>query len=277
MRDYLFTPIFFIIAALFCTAQEAVQITKYGSGNPVILLSGFATNHEVFDQTIEHLKSQHEIHAVDYAGFGKVEPIDFPWLPQIQQQLLDHIAGIESDRIILIGHSMGGTLALWLAAQPELKISNVIVIDGLPASGALMFPDYDPDKIVYDSPYSKQQLAMDDEQFLVMATMMASGMVTSEKDKKTVINRIIKSDRETYLKGYIDYLKLDVRPYLKKITSPVHIIAAAGMYGEAMARKTYSDQFSNLADYTIEIHPTAKHFIMLDATDWYLEQLSSHL
>ncbi|MGB3590219.1 MAG: alpha/beta hydrolase [Nonlabens sp.] len=255
---------------------QSIKATKYGSGNTLLLLPGFASSHHVFDHIIDTYKKDYEVIAIDYAGFAGLNPVSFPWLPKIQDDLK---ILVENQRkpVTIIGHSMGGTIALWLAAQPDLAIDKTIIIDALPATGALMFPDYQPENIIYDNPYNQQQLALDKLKFDNLAQMMASNMARDSVSQILINNGITASDRKTYVYGYTDYLKLDVRPLLSQIKAPVHILAAGRPYGKKQVVATIKKKYAFLGNYSLKIHPDSKHFIMYDEPVWLKKQLDKWL
>jgi pimeloyl-ACP methyl ester carboxylesterase len=241
--------------------STSIQVTVTGNGNAVIFLPGFASDSSVWNTTVSKFSKMHQCHVMEYSGFGKVAPIEFPWLPSILEDLKTYVAVLNSKKLIVVGHSMGGTIATWLAAQPELKMTEIIVIDGLPATGALMMPNFSPENMVYDNAYNNQMLAMDAADF----EQMAAGMATDPEHQKTIKENILNCDRKTYVYGYTDYLKLDARPLLKNISIPVTITGAGKLYGKEMALKTYKEPYANLTGYTLKINLDAKHFIMMDA------------
>lgn len=272
---YLFT---LFIAILLCSQQVAGQLesihpTVTGTGNPVLFLPGFASNTSVWDATVAHFSETNQCHVVDYAGFGTVAPIDFPWLPAVMEDLKTYVNSINNDQLIIVGHSMGGTIATWLAAQSDLKIKEIIIVDGLPCTGALMFPNFSPESMIYDSPYNQNMLTMEDAAFEQMAMGMAQGMVTSSQNQLLIKESILNCDRKTYVYGFTDYLKLDVRPLLNKITIPVTILGAGKLYGVEAAIQTYKNQYQNLSTYNLIVNKDVMHFIMLDAPIWFQEQL----
>lgn len=273
-----FTLFLFLFVHSQIQAQaKSINTSVTGKGNPVLFLPGFASDATVWATTIEKFSSTNECHAVDYAGFGIVTPIEFPWLPTILEDLKTYIKTLDNADLVIVGHSMGGTIATYLAAQPDLKIKEIVVIDGLPCTGALMMPDFSPDNLAYESPYNNQVLKMDDKAFEQMAAGMASGMATSIDHQKQIKDRILKSDRKTYVYGYTDYLKLDVRPFLSQIKVPVTILGAGKPYGKEMAQQTFEKQYAKLPGYKLLINENSKHFIMMDAPVWLEEQLISIL
>jgi pimeloyl-ACP methyl ester carboxylesterase len=259
-----------ILVQLQLVAQETkkpINVEVYGQGQPIIFIPGFTVPGEIWMPTVEKLKANYECHVLTLAGFGGVTPIEFPWLPKINSSIQNYIADNSLDNVIVVGHSLGGTIGLWLASREDSKISQLIIVDGLPASGALMIPNYNPDDLVYESPYNQQMLDMNDENFEEMASGMASGMSLNPEQQQTIKDWILMADRKTYVYGYTDYLKLDLREDLKQISAKVNILAATQPYGETMVNKTYATQYENLNDYNLILVENSAHFIMLDQPD----------
>ncbi|MEN8816240.1 MAG: alpha/beta hydrolase [Nonlabens sp.] len=265
----------FLLVQLQVHAQDkSISTSVIGNGDPVLFLPGFASDATVWDSTIEKFSVTNQCHTVDYAGFGKVAPIEFPWLPTILEDLKTYIKNLDNSNLIIVGHSMGGTIATWLAAQPDLKIKQIVAVDALPCTGALMMPNFSPDNLAYESPYNNQLLVMDNAGFEQMAEGMASGMATSPEHQQLIKRAILNSDRKTYVYGYTDYLKMDVRPLLSNIKIPVTIMGAGQPYGKDMATQTYNNQYANLKAYDLIINENSKHFMMMDVSEWFHEQLS---
>jgi pimeloyl-ACP methyl ester carboxylesterase len=85
-----------------------------------------------------------------------------------------------------------------------------------------------------------------------------------------------KSDRKTYVYGYIDMLNLDLRKDLAKITAPVDILAAT-FPNKDMVSKTYNDQYKNLPAVRIRYADNASHFVMLDQPEWFISNVKEIL
>ncbi len=257
--------------------NKPIYLEVKGKGEPIVLIPGFTVPGEIWNPLAKKLEQNYECHIITLAGFDEKEPIEFPWLSKIKESIKSYILTNDLQNATIIGHSLGGTVATWLATQDELKLSKVILIDALPASGALMIPNYDPKKLVYESPYNKQQLAMDQAAFEQMAVAMSKGMSLKTSEQEKIKNWILKSDRKTYVYGYTDYLKLDLRKDLKKITVPVSIIAASEPFGKEMVTQTYKSQYKNLKTYDFMIAENSAHFIMLDKPEWFIKQVQTIL
>jgi pimeloyl-ACP methyl ester carboxylesterase len=108
--------------------------TRVGSGSPVVLLHGLSGSRQWWGRNMEALSSHHLVSAIDLVGFGRSRPILGPKEPP--PGFLDMAAALarwisrsfDSQRVHLVGHSMGGHVALHLAANhPELIRSLVLV------------------------------------------------------------------------------------------------------------------------------------------------------
>jgi pimeloyl-ACP methyl ester carboxylesterase len=266
-----------VIAVNHAFAQmSAVRITKSGQGNPILFLPGFITPGTVWNETVTHLHGKYESHLVSYAGFNGIDPIPMPWYDAIKQELLAYIKTNKLAPLTLIGHSMGGNLAVDLAAELGSAIDKVVIVDALACMREVMMPGVPVEALKYESPYNKQMLEMDEEAFKNSATMMAQGMTTVAEKQELIKSWMLQADRKTYVYGYTDLLKLDLRPALALIKVPVLILGAPFPTKE-MVLPNYEKQYANLGNKKLEIAPAGRHFIMFDQPEWMYAQINSFI
>src|SRR5476649_3103369 len=124
-------------------APTAFSVDVSGDGAPVILIPGLSSPGAVWDGTVQHLcvQQHHQCHVLSLAGFAGTAPIAEPLLPAVEQQLSDYIATNHFDHPVVIGHSMGGFLGMKLAADHPEQVGRLIIVDALPALGAIQRPD----------------------------------------------------------------------------------------------------------------------------------------
>lgn len=255
---------------------QAIKIEKAGKGSPILFLPGFITPGSVWNETVKNLKGKHETYLVSYAGFNGNAPIPMPWYPTLKKELVEYITTNKLTNITLVGHSMGGNLAVDLAAELGCVVNRIILIDALACMRELMMPGVPAEALKYESPYNKQMLEMNADAFGQTATLMAQGM-TSATDKQELIKSwILESDRTTFVYGYTDLLKLDLRPTLVNIKAPV-LILGAPFPSKEVVLPNFEKQYANLANKTIEIAPGGKHFIMYDQPEWLYTQINTFL
>jgi pimeloyl-ACP methyl ester carboxylesterase len=102
----------------------------YGSGSPLVLLHGGMLTIDLnFARLIPTLAQSHTVIAVEQQGHGRTANIDreitYANLASDVVALLDHL-GIE--KAAVIGHSMGGGVALELAVNHPERVSAVVPI-----------------------------------------------------------------------------------------------------------------------------------------------------
>lgn len=265
-----------VIVSLGFGQTSAFKVEVVGKGTPMLFLPGFTTPGSIWNETVDHLTSKSEAHLISYAGFNGNEPIALPWYTTIKKELIVYIKSKNLTNVKIIGHSMGGNLAIDLAAELPDTITNLVIVDAIPCMRELMMPGVPESSIQYDSPYNKQMLVIEDTQFKKTATMMAQNMTNNKEKVDTLINWIMEADRETYVYGYTDLLKLDLRKVLDKVTAKT-LILGASFPSEEIAKSNYEKQYATLANKTIEMASDSKHFIMFDQPEWFYAQVNAFL
>jgi pimeloyl-ACP methyl ester carboxylesterase len=87
---------------------------------------------------------------------------------------------------------------------------------------------------------------------------------------------ILAADRKTYVYGYTDLLKLDVREKLSSIKTKTLILGASLPY-VTVAKAHFEKQYANLPNKTIEMASNSKHFIMFDQPEWFYTKVNTFL
>jgi pimeloyl-ACP methyl ester carboxylesterase len=257
-------------------SQTAFKVDIKGKGAPVLLFPGFGCTGEVWNETVAELSKNYECHIFTFAGFGNVPPIEGPWLSTIKTQIISYVKTNKLKKATLIGHSLGGTLSLWLASEETNLFRKLILVDALPASAALMIPNYKGEVIPYDNPQSKMMLAMDQKAFNAMNFQTASYMCLNKEKQKTISEWMNAVDRKTYVYGYIDMLNLDLRNEIAKIKIPVVILAAPNP-DLVTVQNTYKAQYEKLPAVKIYYAANSAHFVMYDQPEWFMEKVKSEI
>src|SRR5262245_53160887 len=111
-------------------ATYAFDVQVSGSGPPMILVPGLSCDGRVWDATVAHYRERYQVHVLTLAGFGGVRPaIGAPFLPRVRADLARYIRDRRLDHPVLVGHSLGGFLAFWLAATEPDLVGAVVAVD----------------------------------------------------------------------------------------------------------------------------------------------------
>lgn len=252
----------------------AVEII--GQGKPVLYFPGFTAPGFMWKEAVENLDLERKSYLFSYAGFNGNEPIEMPWYSSIKNSVIEYIKDNNLSDIIIIGHSMGGNLAVEIASELPNRVSKIIIVDALPCMLDVMMPGVPAESLSYDSPYNNQMLEMDEQQFRSMATLMASNMTFNEDKNEILISWILEADRKTWVYGYTDLLKLDLRNILGKVRCET-LILGASFPDATMAKGNFEKQYANLSHKTIVMASNSKHFLMFDQPGWFYETVKRFL
>ena len=106
-----------------------------GRGPALVLVHGFLVSHREFDDIIDTLAERFHVIAPDLPGFGESEkPNPTRYLYGIEtfaEAIADLIAAFDVGRACLLGHCMGGAVALTLAASHPELVQRLVVVDPL--------------------------------------------------------------------------------------------------------------------------------------------------
>ncbi|MEA3030863.1 MAG: hypothetical protein QOJ53_1319 [Sphingomonadales bacterium] len=128
-------------AQRFAPTRFSVEVS--GRGPDVILIPGLTSGREVWRATAAALPG-YRYHLVQVAGFAG-EPARGNVRGAVVAPLADELARyiVESrlDRPAIVGHSMGGTLAMMIAARRPDLVGRIMVVDMLPQPAGLLGGD----------------------------------------------------------------------------------------------------------------------------------------
>lgn len=152
------------------TAPLPLDVVRRGQGNPLVFLHGFGANRFTFRTWANDLVETHELHLIDLFGCGSAPlPDDNRYGPVEQAEVVTrYLREADLSRVTLIGHSLGGAIALLTAhrlkqlgeADRLMGLVNVsgpaytqaiprfIALARMPLFGAMLLRAIGPDRLV---------------------------------------------------------------------------------------------------------------------------------
>src|SRR5215208_4491729 len=98
-------------------------------GVPVVLLHGFGGNTSHWAEQLDHLGRSRQVIAIDLRGHGRsAAPADGDYA--IETQVDDVRAVLDDaniDRAVLVGHSLGGAIALAFAGRHPARVTGLVL------------------------------------------------------------------------------------------------------------------------------------------------------
>ena len=257
------------------TKSYPFEVSKTGKGKQVIIfIPGFASSGDVWNETRTNFEKDFTCYTLTMAGFAGVSSQPDASFENWKNQIAHYLKANQIEKPIVIGHSMGGGLALALAADyPEL-ISKIVVVDALPCLGAMMDPSFKSKENNDCSPMINQITAMSDAQFLEMQKTNIPRLVADVSKQDLIINWGIKSDRKTFAGVFCDFANTDLRDKISTIKCPSLILLESYFVN---FKPTIEAQYKNLKTASLQYANKGLHFIMYDDKDWYLSQLNNFI
>jgi pimeloyl-ACP methyl ester carboxylesterase len=253
-----------------------LKVERHGDhGRAVILIPGLQGGPWVWQRTIERLQRDHVVYAVTLAGFdGVPAPTDGGNLfDRADASLLQLIGQQKIDKPVLIGHSLGGTLALRFAGEHPELISAVVAVDGLP-----IFPGMER-----VSAQQRQAMATQMQQQMAAATpaqfqaqslgyMQKIGVIDPQLAARYAPMNA-RSDIKASAQYMAEDLAFDGRPGLKQANVPILEISPYNapdfsqppmQFSEAQKVAYYQSLLANAPNVKVVSISPSRHFAMLD-------------
>jgi pimeloyl-ACP methyl ester carboxylesterase len=236
-----------------------------GAGRPIIFIPGLGSPGEVWAETVDHLADQggYECHVITLAGFAGRPPISEPISAAVRRDLTRYIRSRRLVRPIIVGHSMGGFIALWLASSFPENTGPVVIVDAGPAlSGDLAVA----------RALRERWADASDAEFAARARQMYSGMATNPRRLARISSLAAKSDRRTIGEAIYEMIVTDLRDDVAAIRSPVLFVLADGIY-----QRRIRTQIGRIRNKRIVVIPRARHFVMIDAPERFFAAIDNFL
>lgn len=102
-----------------------------GDGLPIVLLHGLGESKAVFAGQFEALAAQHRMIAIDLPGHGNSEkPADPETAYSVEglaDTVIDAVAKLGFDRLLVLGHSLGGHVAIEMMQRHADALAGVVI------------------------------------------------------------------------------------------------------------------------------------------------------
>lgn len=286
-------PVFDVAQAqLTPTAPKRFTVTLEGTaGKPdVLLIPGLTSSRKVWEGEAALLASDYRLHLIQLNGFGGqpagVNAGDAALLPAIVDELHGYIKA-SGKQPMIVGHSLGGLLALMLAAKYPDDVSRLVIVDALPFYGLMFGPQATVQTV---EPMARRMrdatLGSDAAQRTAIWRQTAETLVLSPAGRALVEADEAASDSTIVAKAMFEDLQTDFRPELGRIRAPVLVLYAfdptlvfpGGMKPTAeMADAITTSAYRGLSGVRLVRVDNTRHFIMLDQPQRFDELLRPFL
>jgi len=272
------SAIILVLSVSTISAKEySFKVEVSGEGKDMILIPGLSCTGEVWKETVKHYKGDFRCHVITLPGFGTCSPVNFgeSFNEFISKELINYVKEQKLDKPYIIGHSLGGFLALKLETQNPGTFAGLIIVDALPFLPAIMNPMATAESMKPMALNMKSQMSnrKKGESVEFLRPMMKS-MTNDSTNAETILNWSFESDPKTVAQANYELYITDLRNDLEKAECPILVMGAWIAYkGYGVTHEitytNYKNQYAKAKNATIKITDKGKHFIMWDDTDFF--------
>jgi pimeloyl-ACP methyl ester carboxylesterase len=263
--------------------SERISVETTGSGPDVILVPGLGSSPEVWAGIVRSIPGYryHLVQLNGFAGRPAAGNASGPVIAPAAEELARYIREVRLDRPAIIGHSMGGTIALSLAARHDVA-SKVMVVDMLPFLGVLFGPPgttAESVRATADALRDRGLRATPEERRSTVEASIAT-MVRDEALRAAPIRHALTSDRGVAARAYHELIITDLQPELSRIAAPVTVLYVKTPnvpLTEAQFDAVYAAAYAPLPRVALKRIPGSYHFIMYDAPARFENEITAFL
>lgn len=244
--------------------NQVVHYEVFGRGRPVVFLHGWLGSWRYWFPTMEVVAEQFRTYSFDFWGFGdsrrQASQISIQNYSDQVVRFLDEL-GIE--KAILVGHSMGGMVALKTAIQYPERITRVATV-GAPIVG---------DSLSWLLKLTDRPLAADLFARLPWLRRYLFKFFlgeTSDPAVNEVLDDSVKSSSNTLRRAVSSMWRTDLRPELHRLKVPALIVHGGH---DDIVHPNQADLFDTISEAQVVMMPSSRHFPFLDEAELFNDVL----
>jgi pimeloyl-ACP methyl ester carboxylesterase len=198
--------------------QQAVHYEVFGKGRPVLFLHGWLGSWRYWLPSMEVASSHFRTYAFDLIGFGDTyQRAIEPSISAYAEQVIRFLDALGIERITLVGHSMGGMVALKTAIEHPERVDRVVTV-GAPIVGsslALLL------KLTAFRPVAR---GMDVLPSLTQQLFRYFLKEANEQDMLEILEDSVKPTADSVRASVRSMIRTDLRPDLPRLRVPALVI-----------------------------------------------------
>ncbi|MCE7761443.1 alpha/beta fold hydrolase [Pseudomonas putida] len=259
-------------------ADERISVKVEGTGPDVILIPGLASSREVWAGLASTLRQQHRLHLVQVAGFAgspAVPTVDGRVAAPVAEAVADYIRSQHLEAPAIIGHSLGGEVALMLGARHPERVGRLIVVDALPFYTLLINPMATAEAAAPQAAaFRDAMLAAPPAQAEAMQRTAIERLAKTAEARPALVEAALRSDRKTVADATYELMTTDLRPELAHIQAPVEVVYAYDpLFGipAASVDAMFANAYAGTPHISFKRIDGSFHFVMLDQPQAFAE------
>jgi pimeloyl-ACP methyl ester carboxylesterase len=248
-------------------ASRRITVTVRGNGPDVVLIPGLASGPGIWNGVLTAVPG-YRYHLVQVRGFAGL-PADANKSGTLIAPLVDEIARYMASaglvRPAVVGHSMGGMLAMMLALRPSVAVGRIMVVDMLPDGAGMV------GGTAGGMGYLADQLS-DYFTATVAGRRMFADMLASSPGARG-------SDPDVIASALRELAHTDLGPQLSRVTAPFKIVYAvpADAQGRDVQTRIFRAAYAPARLASLQPIGPSGHVVMADQPTRFAATLAAFL
>lgn len=258
--------------------RHSVTITGQGECT-LLLLHGFGCDQRVWAPLVRAFETDWQVVRYDQAGCGRALKSVYcrdrhATLQGYAEDLLEICAALEDRAVTVVGHSIGGIIAMLAAIEAPQRFQQLVM---LCASSRYLDdpPDY---RGGFDEAQLLELLTMMEQNYFAWAGGMAANVIGSQpKDaaERHLRNQFLASDARIARQFAEVTFYSDTRHALPQLTTPTLVMHSAE---DAVVPRSAAEYLhANIADARLEWLPCSGHYPHMSDPELLTARLRAHL
>jgi pimeloyl-ACP methyl ester carboxylesterase len=260
-------------------------VTVEGQGPDVIMIPGLASSAEVWRRAADKLKGQYRVHLIQVSGFAGTPPranASGPVLVPLRDEIVAYIRANKLDRPTIVGHSLGGLMALMIADAAKDAAGKLVIVDALPFYGMLMGPTATVESVAPAAAQLRDKVKAQSPADYAAGQTKTMAMLVKSKGPATDAATIASQTSNPGVVAqamYEDFIT-DMRPRLGAIATPTLVLyaydATMGL-PPAAVDGLYQSAYAALPSKKLVRIDGSYHFIQIDQPEAFERELVAFL
>jgi len=219
----------------------------------LVLIHGLGGNASIWEDVIPPLRLVYNVWTFEMPGHGSTPPIKDATIDRVSVELEDYIHEHGIEFPTLVGHGMGGLVALRYAFDRPDAVNRVVLIDCAPKQLAT----------------AEQKAAVADQLVRNYDRFVAGyylNMSPREDINQKVVDIALRTDQVTFTQMLMSSFDFDVTDELANQSVPIMLIGSAMMFPDPnLARQTMQRMgFGEARAISYKTMPEVGHYVMLE-------------
>lgn len=264
--------------------SDRITVVARGSGPDVILIPGLTGHREdAWGGVVETLDDRYRLHLVQVNGFAGIAPganAEGPVSAPVAEEIARYIREAGLVRPAVIGHSMGGTIGMMLAARHPDVVGRLMVVDMMPFMGELFGSAGEtPDGLRGIADQARARI-LEDPPGTGFIAQLFEGMTLDAQMESVLMRLARESDRRTVADAFHELVVTDMRPELSRITAPLTVLYVQPPNVQVLAQQfdtSMARLYANAPNARLVRIDDSRHFIQWDQPARFIAEIDAFM